>query len=487
MGTSIFSSLLNKALFYYYFSRNRYAEALAKLNSESFSSYRAVWAYYQLGLYEKVANAEHEAKHWKSLFAKTVCLAACGRTIEAIKSLRIFIDNKSFEDKRVLLAEALVPFNAELALQALHNINDHSLLKAALQLKFGHVENAIKLLENLELENSATMPELYLYKSNAYKLPLLQQLANINHFLAAFSLAPLSLVNENISPSVTNIKISSQQPKFDGPLVSILMTTYQSATFVASAIASLLAQTYQNIEIIVVDDASDDNTIEVVKAIAQKDARVKCFALPDNAGTYVAKSIALKHAKGEFITCHDSDDWSHPLRIQRQIEPLLKNKHLVATTSHWVRLQDDGVFYARGVYPLMRLNPASPLFRRDIVLKQAGAWDLVRTGADSEFIARLKLVFGRKAIKRIAEPLAFGAHRQGSLMTATETGYNAEGASQDRLDYWNAWGHWHIQALRNGSKPKLNTGLPGARKFVAPAAILVSPELLSSLDLTVNF
>jgi hypothetical protein len=152
---------------------------------------------------------------------------------------------------------------------------------------------------------------------------------------------------------------------------------------------------------------------------------------------------------------------------------------VVFTTSNWVRIQDDGVYYARPVHPLMRINPASPLFRKSVVLNQAGAWDWVRTGADSEFLARLKLVFGRKGMRRIQKPLTFGAHRPDSLMTAAGTGYNQHGVSPIRLDYWEAWGHWHIEALHRGRPLKMPMDMLSERLFDAPEAIRVSRSAIA--------
>jgi hypothetical protein len=133
-------------------------------------------------------------------------------------------------------------------------------------------------------------------------------------------------------------------------------------------------------------------------------------------------------------------------------------------------MQDDGIYYARTVHPLMRINPASPLFRREIVLREAGAWDNVRTGADSEFLARLKLIFGRGAIYRVKAPLAFGSHRPNSLMTAAGTGYDQTGMSFTRLAYWEAWAHWHISEVRQGRNPRLSLDLIAERPFGVQAS-----------------
>lgn len=89
------------------------------------------------------------------------------------------------------------------------------------------------------------------------------------------------------------------------------------------------------------------------------------------------------------------------------------------------------------------------------MLAQTGLWDSSRTGADSEFLARLKAVFGRRRVRMVAAPLTFGAHRRDSLMTARSTGMDTGAMHPDRLAYWQAWSGWHIAALASGTAPQM--------------------------------
>lgn len=474
--------------FHYYFHKTNYVKALARLNAANAYAPKlapkVLWAYYQLCLYSSVCKFDYAGNHWRGQFASTVCLAANGEFEKSAIALNAFKLNKTYKLKQKRLAEALAPFSAALALDALQNPTVHPLLYAALLLKVGGSDVAVSMIQSFDEDNhQALKPEIYLVKNNISGLSQAQKLQNINEFLGFFDLAPLRLKQPELPPSVTNIGMSSTRiagglAALEGPLVSVLMTAYNSAEYITSAVESVLAQTYSNIELIIVDDASDDATLDVIKKLALNDQRIKCVSLPCNAGTYVAKTVGLQHAKGEFITCHDSDDWSHPARIERQMQPLLKYTQLVATISDWVRLEENGVPYARGAFPLMRLNPASPLFRRSLVLKKTGVWDLVRTGADSEFIARLKLVFGRDSVKRIRQPLAFGAHRPGSLMTALDTGYTSDNKNNNRLLYWEAWSHWHINMTQQGKIPFIDITTAHIRPFNTPEALQVPESVI---------
>lgn len=358
-------------------------------------------------------------------------------------------------------------------------------LRVALLLGQGRVAEAQALLRHAWEKPGAAAPhpELHLFATNAFRGSPGEQLTRLNTYLASYGLQPLALLSGDAPPAPGNLQAANPVvPIEGGPLATVLMTTFNTGPRVDAAIASVLGQSWRNLELIVVDDASQDDTPERVEALAARDARLRLIRLPRNAGTYVAKHVGLQHARGEFVTCHDSDDWALPSKIERQVTPLLKDRRLVATTSCWVRMRDDGVFYARQVHPLMRLNPASPLFRRELVLNEAGAWDVVRTGADSEFLERLKLVFGRKAVRRIGLPLTLGSHRPGSLMTDPETGYSASGQSTARQVYWESWSNWHACALARGAKPWLPvdpTALARQRPFEAPTELLIAADVVA--------
>jgi len=474
---SIFNSLRHRA-------RKDYARALATARSGGpggLSSWHPD-AYYRLGMYSTVTSLPLGPAASRHVIPAVVSLAACGQQARAREVLAAVRWQRIPARQRVALADALAPFMPAEALQLLETVRETAspALHAALLLRNGHVQRARHLLAAaLKAEQAARYPELHLYQTMANPGTPQQQLKRLNCFFAAHDLPPVELRDPAMPPNPCNVQVPAALASMDGPLVTVLMTTFRTGERASVAIESLLNQTYRNLEIIVVDDASQDETPDLVAAWARKDARVRLLRLPTNGGTFLAKNMGLQLAHGEFVTCHDSDDWSPPLKIEQQVRPLLHDSALVATLSYYVRMQDDGMFYARPVHPLMRLNISSPLFRRDLVLQRMGAWDCVRTGADSEFYARLRLVFGKQALKRIGKPLMLGAHRMGSLTTAKDTGHSDVSVSPQRLAYQEAWGAWHLDCLRRGDLPCLPQDLVALsehRLFAAPAEICVSAE-----------
>ena len=110
-------------------------------------------------------------------------------------------------------------------------------------------------------------------------------------------------------------------------LVSIITPTYNCAKFIGATIESVLNQTYQNFEMIIVDDASKDNTEEVVKSF--KDKRIKYIRLSKNSGPAVARNRAMEEAKGKYMAFLDSDDLWKKEKLEKQINFIKKNKYKI--------------------------------------------------------------------------------------------------------------------------------------------------------------
>jgi glycosyltransferase involved in cell wall biosynthesis len=103
----------------------------------------------------------------------------------------------------------------------------------------------------------------------------------------------------------------------EAPLVSVIIPCFNASRFLAEAIESVLAQTHRNIELIVVDDGSTDDSIEIVRSFGE---RVRSEALPHNQGVNFARNRGVELARGEFLQFLDSDDLLRPEKIARSFE-----------------------------------------------------------------------------------------------------------------------------------------------------------------------
>ena len=115
-------------------------------------------------------------------------------------------------------------------------------------------------------------------------------------------------------------------------MVSIITPAFNSEKFIAETIQSVLAQTYQNWELLIVDDCSTDKTAEVISRF--QDSRIKYFYNSTNKGSAVSRNIALQKASGRWIAFLDSDDLWHPEKLEKQIEFMKKNNYRFSYTNY---------------------------------------------------------------------------------------------------------------------------------------------------------
>jgi len=116
-------------------------------------------------------------------------------------------------------------------------------------------------------------------------------------------------------------------------LVSIIMPSYNTAKYLTETIESVLAQTYTNWELIIVDDCSSDSTDDVIKAYLQ-DSRIHYFKNEANSGAAVSRNKALLKAKGKWIAFLDSDDLWLPEKLEKQIQFMEANNYHFSYTNY---------------------------------------------------------------------------------------------------------------------------------------------------------
>lgn len=132
------------------------------------------------------------------------------------------------------------------------------------------------------------------------------------------------------------------------PLVSVIIPAYNAEAFISYTLDSILAQTYIKIEVLVVDDGSQDRTAEIVKAFAQKDERVILLQQP-NAGVAAARNLAIQKSRGEYIAPIDADDTWYPLKLEKQVQRILQAEPSVGLVYTW-SLHIDKAGLLTGVY-----------------------------------------------------------------------------------------------------------------------------------------
>ncbi|WP_373533916.1 glycosyltransferase family 2 protein [Microcoleus sp.] len=127
------------------------------------------------------------------------------------------------------------------------------------------------------------------------------------------------------------------------PLVSVIIPAYNAEPFIEETLKSVLAQTYPAIEVLVVDDGSQDRTPEIVEKISKKDSRVQLLK-QENAGVAAARNLGIQKSRGEYIAPIDADDIWYPENIEKQVECMLEGGEQVGVVYSWtVDLDEKGL------------------------------------------------------------------------------------------------------------------------------------------------
>ena len=175
------------------------------------------------------------------------------------------------------------------------------------------------------------------------------------------------------------------------PTVSVIIPTYNRAHLISRAIKSVLNQTYQDFEVIVVDDGSTDNTEEVIKEFQKKDERIKYVRHEKNKGGSAARNTGIKAAKGKYIAFLDSDDEWLPEKLEKQMK-VFENapaKVGVVYTDMWRTMRnkrkyyfsspmitpEDGIIYKQALdYKVMNIGIQTAVIKRE-VFEKVGMFD----------------------------------------------------------------------------------------------------------------
>ncbi|WP_348824643.1 glycosyltransferase family 2 protein [Flavobacterium aestuarii] len=204
-------------------------------------------------------------------------------------------------------------------------------------------------------------------------------------------------------------------------LVSIITPSFNSEKFIAETIQSVLNQTYQDWEMIIVDDCSNDKTVSIIEQFAAKDERIRFFHLDKNSGAGIAREMALSKATGNYISFLDADDLWKPLKLEKQLQFLKENK-APFTFSFYDCMDEDGNTLNKRVEAPRNLSYLQ-LFFCNYVGNLTGIYDvnyfgkitISATRKRQDWMVWLTILKKIKNAKPVPESLAFYRIRDNSL------------------------------------------------------------------------
>ncbi len=309
----------------------------------------------------------------------------------------------------------------------------------------------------------------------------------LNAALAENELEPLFLNQSYAHKSLldqVDCHIDEEEFINNGELVSVIVPLFNAEDWIETALRSLAAQTWRNLEVIVVDDCSTDNSLVAARKFAAKDPRFKIIASDKNRGAYGCRNLGMEIATGHFITVHDADDWSHPRKIQLQIEHLRANPSTVANMSQCARIEEDLTFFAQFGREILRQNSSALLFAKETVFSKLGYWDEVKFGADTEYHHRIQATFGADSAPIARLGLLSLTRYHSASLTGGGKNTTVRGIVGARRDYVRKFTDWHKANADVENGLFLERGVT-ERPFPIPVASANGEENVDEFDLVV--
>ena len=287
---------------------------------------------------------------------------------------------------------------------------------------------------------------------------------------------------------------SGAQTGSQPPSVSVVLTAYNREHYIAESIESVLAQSYRDFELLIVDDASSDRTAAVIESYARTDPRIRMEVNDRNLGDYPNRRKAAGLAHGRFLKYHDSDDVMYRHCLMAMVEPLEAEPRAAFALSgsrHWPggpcpMLLTPALAYEREFLGsgLFQLGPSSALFRTDLFRSLGGFPDC---GVASDYLFWLDACARVSVLLVPGDLFYYRIHSGQAMVSASSLGEYAR-ASSEAWRRLNAAGCPLTGATREQAKRNfLFTQARGAWRLaregrIAPAAAVLRHAGAGPLD-----
>lgn len=199
------------------------------------------------------------------------------------------------------------------------------------------------------------------------------------------------------------------------PLVSVVMAARNAEATLEAALGSLQTQSYAGLEILVIDDASDDDTAALARRTAQTDDRVRVISLDSARGAAGARNVGLAEARGQYVTFQDADDRSLPDRVERQLAVHVRDRAAQLVMCRYRRVDAAGRTVAVNGRAYRKCIIAM-MFPREVIERVGYFRSDLSVGEDSELYERIKTVWGETAERRLWAPLYEARFDRDSLL-----------------------------------------------------------------------
>ena len=270
-------------------------------------------------------------------------------------------------------------------------------------------------------------------------------------------------------------------------MISVIIPVYNTESYLDECIRSIVNQSYSDLEIIIIDDCSTDNSGSVIDQWAQRDSRILAIHNEKQCGVSFSRNLGIKRARGEYLSFVDSDDYTDPLMYEHLLK-IMEKYSVDLVIFPWLTVTDDTIeetnlkiedtmvctgeeatniclpAIRRGVVNMFSWNR---LFRRSLIIREAGSEILFDTGINycEDVVWQTELLPDVEKVVFCGEPLYFYRNfRKGNSYTGklVTTKYTHSAVTAYQIAYQNLNAH-HLNCAKNAFQRSLQHRLIGMR------------------------
>ena len=171
-------------------------------------------------------------------------------------------------------------------------------------------------------------------------------------------------------------------------LVSIIVPVYNAEKFIKDTIKTVIDQTYENWELLLVNDCSTDKSVEIIKDYQQKDKRIKLFSNPKNSGAAVSRNKGIRESRGRYIAFLDADDLWEPKKLEKQVA-FMQEKDCAFSFTGYEFADENGTPKGKKVYVPARLTYRGAL-RNTIISTITVMLDMQKLSKENVYMPNVK-------------------------------------------------------------------------------------------------
>lgn len=315
--------------------------------------------------------------------------------------------------------------------------------KALAYLESGDIESGFDAIGQLVANGcmNAAFTKYELHRSEGQDSEALETL---NHMFAFHDLEGFSTSWKENGFALDNIVVKPTSSSTDNRLVTVIMTAHKMNPMMDTAVSSVLNQTHKNLELLIIDDASQAKSVAEYSKYVDLDSRVRVVRQPVNSGTYAGRNRGISEARGEFISFIDSDDWQHPQKLEYALLRLDSSDQAIATLESYIRLYPNGRLAKVGSW-FARKALMCITWRTNILREELGGFDEVRVSADSELLERAEARYGKTAIIHVPAPTYIATYHDNSLTGGGKFAIGWKGIHGPRASYVSSFRAWHAK------------------------------------------